>query len=112
MHPLKNLNVWGDGGFVTTMNADIAQKMLLLRNHGLSDRDTCEVFAYNSRLDTLQAVVAIHLMENSLDNITDSRIQHAHTLDQLLKEVAQVECLSRDTAIKEVFHLYQINCQN
>jgi dTDP-4-amino-4,6-dideoxygalactose transaminase len=112
MHPLKNLNVWGDAGFVTTMNPDIAQKLSLLRNHGLSDRDTCEVFAYNSRLDTLQAVVGIHLMENRLDNITDSRIEHAHRLDSLLKDIKQVECLPRDPEVKEVFHLYQFNCEN
>ena len=111
LHPLKNLNVWGDGGFVTTMDAELAHKMSLLRNHGLRDRDTCEVFAYNSRLDTLQAVVAIHLMENQLDNTTSSRIKHAHCLDELLKGIKEVKCLPRDPAIKEVFHLYQINCE-
>lgn len=112
LHPLKNLNVWGDGGFITTQNADLAEKLSLLRNHGLRDRDTCEIFSYNSRLDTLQAVVAIHLIENRLDNITNSRIQHAHYLDDLLKNIPQVQCLPRDAAIKEVFHLYQINCED
>ena len=57
MHPLKNLNVWGDGGIICTQSAETADKLRLLRNHGLADRDTCKIFAYNSRLDTIQAVV-------------------------------------------------------
>ncbi len=70
-HPLKNLNVWGDGGIVTTNNKDIAEKIRLIRNHGLINRDTCIEFAYNSRLDTIQAVIAKHLIERKkLDNIT------------------------------------------
>ena len=40
-HPLKNLNVWGDGGIVTTNNKSIAEKLKLIRNHGLIDRNTC-----------------------------------------------------------------------
>ena len=58
MHPLKNLNIWGDGGFIITNNKSLAQKLYLIRNHGLKNRDTCKVFGYNSRLDTIQAVVA------------------------------------------------------
>ena len=38
--------------------------MLLLRNHGLIGRNKNLLFGYNSRLDTLQAVVANHLLKN------------------------------------------------
>ena len=34
-----------------------------MRNHGLQDRDTCAMFGYNSRLDTIQAVVGNHLLD-------------------------------------------------
>lgn len=57
-HPLKNLNVWGDGGIVVTNSDKLADRLRLLRNHGLRGRDECLNFAYNSRLDTIQAVVA------------------------------------------------------
>ena len=33
MHPLKNLNVWGDGGFIITNNKKLAQRLYLIRNH-------------------------------------------------------------------------------
>ena len=81
LHPLKNLNVWGDGGIIVTDNRDIHDKLVLLRNHGLIGRDTCEVFAYNSRLDTLQAIVALNMLGNRLDNITNKRIENAKLFD-------------------------------
>lgn len=55
LHPLKNLGVMGDGGFITTNNNEIAQKILLLRNHGLKNRDEMMIWGYNSRLDEVQA---------------------------------------------------------
>ncbi|MBI3494111.1 MAG: DegT/DnrJ/EryC1/StrS family aminotransferase [Acidobacteria bacterium] len=50
MHPLKPLNVWGDGGIVVT-NDDAAGTFLrLYRNHGLRDRDHIEIWGVNNRL--------------------------------------------------------------
>ena len=59
MHPLKNLNVWGDGGIIATNNKKIYEKLKLMRNHGLISRDNCKIYGYNSRLDTIQAAVAL-----------------------------------------------------
>ena len=62
MHPLKNINVWSDGGVITTNSNKYYKKLLLLRNHGLVDRDTVKICGYNSRLDTFQAVVGNWLL--------------------------------------------------
>jgi len=56
-HPLKNLNACGDGGFLTTDDADIADAVRALRNHGLVTRDTVDRFGQVSRMDTLQAAI-------------------------------------------------------
>ena len=50
-HPLKNLNALGDGGFITTNNKKIYEKIKLLRNHGIKKRDYIEIYGVNSRLD-------------------------------------------------------------
>ncbi|MDA9746847.1 DegT/DnrJ/EryC1/StrS family aminotransferase [Prochlorococcus sp. AH-736-M13] len=106
-HPLKNLNVWGDGGIVTTNNKEIAEKIKLIRNHGLVNRDTCIEFAYNSRLDTIQAVIAKYLIEKKiLENITFSRIRNSLLLDELLGDIPEMKLVERSTSLKEVFHLY------
>lgn len=108
-HPLKNLNVWGDGGIATTNSEEIATRLRLLRNHGLVSRDECAVFAYNSRLDTIQAVVARHLLQK-LPHITDSRIKNARHFDDALATIPQVRLPVRDPSVRAVYHLYIIRC--
>ena len=58
LHPLKNLGVYGDGGLITTNDDKLASKLRVLRNHGLRNRDECEVWGFNSRLDSMQAAFA------------------------------------------------------
>ena len=110
-HPLKNLNVWGDGGIIVTDNKQHADNLRLLRNHGLVDRNTCVKFAYNSRLDTIQAVVAKHLIENKLENITQSRIKNALLYDKYLREISSLKIPERIRENKEVFHLYTFQAE-
>ena len=109
-HPLKNLNVWGDGGIITTNSDELADKLRLMRNHGLSGRDECSMFAYNSRLDTVQAVVARHLLEK-IDLITESRVAHADYFDRNLSALPQIIIPKRDADIYQVYHLYSISCE-
>ena len=58
LHPLKNLGIYGDGGLIATNDDILYEKLKKLRNHGLINRDECEVWGYNSRLDTIQAAFA------------------------------------------------------
>ena len=111
MHPLKNLNVWGDGGFIVTNKKLLAEKLYLIRNHGLKNRDNVEVFGFNSRLDTIQATVANYKMKNKLDNITIKRIRNATLLDKHLSANENVTTVKRMKHLKEVFHLYHINVE-
>ena len=110
-HPLKNLNVWGDGGIITTNSDAIADQLRLMRNHGLKDRDECVSFSYNSRLDTIQAVVADHLLQK-LPTITQSRIRNANYLDQHLSKISNIRVPDREPNVKQVYHLYSICCEN
>ena len=58
LHPLKNLGIYGDGGLIATNDDILYEKLKKLRNHGLINRDECEVWGFNSRLDTIQAAFA------------------------------------------------------
>ncbi len=110
-HPLKNLNVWGDGGMVTTDSKELSDKLVLLGNHGLKNRDEVEFFAYNSRLDTLQAIVANQLL-NVLDAITDTRIRNAKKYDDALSDMADyVTIPPRKSNVKQVYHTYVIQAK-
>ncbi len=110
LHPLKNLNVWGDGGMIVTKSKKINDKLKLLRNHGLVNRNKIKIFGVNSRLDTIQAVIANHLLKK-LPSITKKRIYNAKYIDQQLKKIKQIYIPSRKKNLKEVFHLYSFQAK-
>ncbi|MGZ8256382.1 MAG: DegT/DnrJ/EryC1/StrS family aminotransferase [Gallionella sp.] len=56
-YPGKNLGAIGDGGAVTTNDAELAQKIRVLGNYGSQVKYHNEVKGYNSRLDELQAAL-------------------------------------------------------
>ena len=105
LHPLKNLNVWGDGGYIVVNNFQDFKRLSLMRNHGLVSRNKNLLFGYNSRLDTVQAVVANHLLKK-LKHITQKRINNSHYLDKNLKNFKDLEIIKREVRSTEVFHLY------
>ena len=107
LHPLKNLNVWSDGGVVITSDAEIANNLRLQRNHGLIDRDTVGVMGCNSRLDTLQAVVGNWLLPQT-EAIAQKRIEHAARYDAAFSKIPQILIPPRPSDYKIVYHLYII----
>lgn len=56
-YPGKNLGALGDGGAITTRDADLAQRLRMLRNYGSQVKYHHEVAGVNSRLDEIQAAV-------------------------------------------------------
>ncbi len=105
LHPLKNLNVWADGGMIVTDDDDFATKLRRLRNHGLADRDSVVMLGCNSRLDSLQAVVGNWLIDQ-VDFITQTRIDNAAYLDRELGRIPQIRLPQRFSDRRLVFHLY------
>ena len=83
-HPLKNLNACGDGGFITTNDKSIAEKIKQLRNHGFKDRNTVTHFGYVSRMDTLQASI-LNFRIKKLDTVISKRRHNAQLYFKLLK---------------------------
>jgi dTDP-4-amino-4,6-dideoxygalactose transaminase len=56
-YPGKNLGCLGDGGAITTNQAELAEKVKILRNYGSRVKYYNEVKGHNSRLDEIQAAV-------------------------------------------------------
>ena len=107
LHPLKNLNVWSDGGLLITDDEKIAGDMRLQRNHGLMDRDNVAVMGCNSRLDTFQAVVGNWLLPQTV-SIAEQRIKNAQFYDERLCKIKEITIPPRPTDFKIVYHLYII----
>jgi aminotransferase EvaB len=107
LHPLKNLNVWGDGGVVVTSDDAVAERLRLLRNHGLRNRDEIALLGYNSRLDTLQAIVGNWLIGQTHD-ITARRIDNGAYYDARLSKIPGIRVPGRRPNVRRVFHLYMV----
>lgn len=107
LHPLKNLNVWSDGGLIVTNDSKVVEHLRLIRNHGLVNRDEVQVLGYNSRLDTLQAVVGNWLIPQTRD-IAAKRILNAAKYDAGLRVIPGIEIPPRPTDYKIVYHLYMV----
>lgn len=111
-HPLKNLNVWSDGGMVTTDSDEINRKLRLLRNHGLISRDEVEIFGVNSRLDTIQAVVALRML-GDIKKITDQRNANAKKFDKAFSRLSNfIDIPKRQSNVRHVFHLYMVRVKH
>ena len=110
MHPLKNLNVWGDGGVIVTDDEALYTQLSLMRNHGLINRNECSLFGYNSRLDTIQAIVANHMLDR-IDSITASRQKNSLYFDERLAAISQITVPDRDPEKQHVFHIYVVRVE-
>ena len=107
LHPLKNINVWSDGGVITTNNYSFYKKLRLLRNHGLINRDTVKICGVNSRLDTFQAIVGNWLLPRA-KSISNQRIKNARYFDNEFSKIKEITVPPRPKGFRIVYHLYII----
>jgi dTDP-3-amino-2,3,6-trideoxy-4-keto-D-glucose/dTDP-3-amino-3,4,6-trideoxy-alpha-D-glucose/dTDP-2,6-dideoxy-D-kanosamine transaminase len=111
LHPLKHINVWGDGGVVVTRSEEMDHKLRLNRNYGLLNRDEALTFGYNCRLDTLQAVVASRLIEE-IESIVNNRIENARTYDEAFSDMQEfIRVPIRRPGVKHIFQTYVIRVE-
>src|SRR5258706_14834335 len=89
LNPLKNLYAYGDGGVVTTDDAELAKRIVRARSHGLADRERCDFFSGNCRLDELQAAL-LRVQFPLLEARTEARRALAKRYNVLLAPYGQV----------------------
>jgi dTDP-4-amino-4,6-dideoxygalactose transaminase len=84
-YPTKNLGAFGDGGLLTTNRDHLADKLRLLRVHGMQPRYHHHVLGINSRLDSLQAAV-LNVKLPHLDHWIDERQHRAAFYGELFAD--------------------------
>jgi dTDP-4-amino-4,6-dideoxygalactose transaminase len=89
LHPLKNLHAYGDAGMATIRDATLAARLRQSRNHGLRNRDTCDFWSFNCRLDELHAAM-LRIQLRKLPEWTEERRRLAFRYNDLLRPYVTV----------------------
>jgi dTDP-4-amino-4,6-dideoxygalactose transaminase len=106
-YPGKNLGAYGDGGMVTTRDADLAEKLRRLRNYGERVKYDHVEKGLNARLDTIQAAV-LKVKLRYLAEWNQSRAKHAQTYRELLDGVGDLALQRQALYSSHVYHLFMI----
>ncbi|HTI87736.1 MAG TPA: DegT/DnrJ/EryC1/StrS family aminotransferase [Alphaproteobacteria bacterium] len=104
-YPTKNLGAIGDGGFITTNDASLAERIKMVREYGWKSRYVSDITGLNSRLDELQAAI-LRVKLTRLADANARRREIALLYDEGLNGVVPTPA-TRPDAI-HVFHQYVI----
>lgn len=105
-YPAKNLGAWGDGGAVTTNDKELSEKISKIRNYGQEKKYYHDTLGWNSRLDSLQAIILSEKLK-WLDQWNEKRRTAANWYYERLKD--SEFCLYHEKPDNEsVHHLFVI----
>jgi dTDP-4-amino-4,6-dideoxygalactose transaminase len=102
----KNLGAYGEGGFITTRNADLYRCIHMIRDHGSERRYYHDLVGMNSRLDEIQAVV-LRAKLHHLNDWNQQRRSHADLYNKLLQGMPVITPIE-NLGNKHIYHLYVI----
>jgi dTDP-4-amino-4,6-dideoxygalactose transaminase len=106
-YPGKNLGAYGDAGAVTTNDPSLAARVRLLSQHGSTEKYVHRALGFNSRMDTIQAVVLSAKLRR-LETWNTQRVEAAAYYESLLAGVPGVVLPKVLPGNTHVWHLYVI----
>ena len=106
-YPTKGLGAFGDGGMIVTDNQDIYEKIQMLRDYGRKGRYEHKVKGFNSRLDTVQAVILSAKLKY-LDEWNAMRAKNAAYYHELLSECDSIVLPRAKDDRQHVFQTYAV----
>jgi dTDP-4-amino-4,6-dideoxygalactose transaminase len=104
-YPSKNLGGMGDGGFISTDDDVLAQKLFALRVHGAEERYYHKWIGLNSRLDGFQGAV-LRVKLPHLDSWSNRRKANADKYRELFTDAGLSEQVQLPFERENVRHIY------
>lgn len=106
-YPGKNIGAYGDAGAVLTNDPDIAETVRHMANWGSSEKYHHPIIGFNSRLDTVQAVVLAAKLRR-LDDWNKQRSLAADYYSTLLDDEERIGLPVTLDGNEHVWHLYVV----
>jgi perosamine synthetase len=105
-YPTKNMTT-GEGGMVTTDDADIAERVTMLRQHGASHRYHHDLLGFNFRMTDIAAAIGRSQLAK-LDRWNERRRRNASLLDEGLAGIGGVTTPRERQGYRHVYHQYTV----
>lgn len=105
--PSKNLGAFGDGGAIFTNNDDLAEKMRVVVNHGMTVRYYHDEIGVNSRLDSIQAAV-LNIKLKYLNEYSKARQKAAAYYNNAFANNPKIKTPVTADFTTHVFHQYTL----
>ena len=109
-YPGKNLGAFGEAGAVVTRNAELQEKIRILRDHGQVRKYYHTMIGWNCRMDGIQAAV-LQIKLRHLEKGNQLRRGHATHYDRVLNGIEEVITPARAEGVRHVYHIYAIRVQ-
>jgi dTDP-4-amino-4,6-dideoxygalactose transaminase len=106
-YPGKNLGAVGEAGAVVVKNADLREKLQVLREHGQPKKYHHRVIGWNARMDGIQAAV-LRVKLKHLARWNTQRRAHARHYGELLGGLEGVLLPGEASYARHVYHLYPV----
>ncbi|MGN1066049.1 MAG: DegT/DnrJ/EryC1/StrS family aminotransferase [Thermoguttaceae bacterium] len=104
-YPTKNLGGAGDGGMVVCNDQTVADRVRLLRGHGMSPRYFHKEIGINSRLDSYQAAI-LNVKLAYLDEWTEARGTNAARYERLFADSNLADCIITPKTVGNRRHVW------
>ncbi len=102
-YPTKNMTT-GEGGMLTTADAELAERARLLREHGMKVRYHHDILGYNFRMTDIHASIGLAQL-TKLDGYNERRREIA---DRYARELRGVITPTVRPGVTHVFHQYTL----
>jgi len=120
LHPVKHMTA-GEGGLVTTNDPDLASRMRIFRNHGITtDHRQREAkgswfyemadLGYNYRLTDIQCALGKSQLRKLPDWVS-RRQEIAGVYDAAFRDLAEIETPATQADVSHAYHLYAIQLE-
>jgi dTDP-4-amino-4,6-dideoxygalactose transaminase len=109
-YPGKNLGAFGEAGAVVTQNAELQEKIRILRDHGQVRKYHHTMVGWNGRMDGIQGAV-LRVKLRHLEKGNQLRRSHASHYDRGFESIEEVTTPGQTTSFRHVYHIYAIRVQ-
>jgi dTDP-4-amino-4,6-dideoxygalactose transaminase len=103
----KNLGAYGEGGVIITKDENLYKKMMMIRDHGMSQKYHHEIIGHNYRMSGMQGAI-LDVKLKYLDEWTETRRKNADLYRKCLKDCKEIVLPEEVPDARHVYYLFVI----